>query len=82
MQSVLVVVDLVGGKDLTRVGFSDDEDVVEVVRLARSVVGNQVDLPWQAITGATLARYAPPAVLRLAHRANHEHKRVIPRESL
>lgn len=29
MRSVLVVVDLIGGKDLTRVGFSGDEDVVE-----------------------------------------------------
>ncbi|WP_410593664.1 TIR domain-containing protein [Amycolatopsis sp. lyj-23] len=46
----------------------------EVNRLAPSVVGRKTDLPWQAFTGATLARWAPGSVLRWAHRKNHEDK--------
>ncbi|MFD2416454.1 hypothetical protein [Amycolatopsis pigmentata] len=46
----------------------------EVVSQARSVIGNHDDLPWQAFTGATLARFQCRTLLRLAHRANHKHK--------
>lgn len=46
----------------------------EVVKHAKAIVGLLNDLPWQAFTAATLARYAPRCALRAAHRANHKHK--------
>ncbi|MDX8035313.1 TIR domain-containing protein [Lentzea sp. BCCO 10_0856] len=48
--------------------------VDEVAERAKLITGWRNDLPWQAFTAATLARYFPAAGLRWAHWLNHKHK--------
>jgi tetratricopeptide (TPR) repeat protein len=56
-------------------GMSQANSLLDQVNeRAPKVVGRRTDLPWQALTAATLARYAPAWLLRQVHKQSHQDK--------